>query len=230
MKFFFLFLTLNYYILFAQSLELLYEEREPYIKTENSGISGIIATPLINAINKTDIKINLVKKPSKRHLFEIKSNKRPICAIGWFKNKKRKSFAKFSKSLYQDKAMGILVRKDNTSISKIKDINTLLKNKSLKLLAKSSYSYGSYIDNKLLEYKVKRKDVSSDNKTMIKLIKKKRADYMFLSHEEALFLLDDKSEVVFFSLKGIPKGNKRYLICSKKTNDNTLTLINKHLE
>lgn len=230
MKFFFLFFIFTSYILFAQPLEILYEDREPYIKTENNTISGIVATPLIKAIKNADIKINLINKPSSRHLYEIKSNKKSICAIGWFKNKKRESFSKFSKFLYQDEAMGILVRKDNTSIRKIKDINTLLKDQSLKLLTKSSYSYGTYIDNKLLEYNIKRNDVNSNNKTMIKLIMKKRADYMFFSFEEAQSLIDKKSDVIFLSLKGIPKGNKRYLICSKKTTNKIIELINKNLE
>ncbi len=230
MKFIIFFLIIIQYTLFSQTLEILYEDREPYIKTESNTISGIVATPLINAIKNANIKITLIKKPSKRHLFEIKSNNKAICAIGWFKNNEREKFAKFSNFLYQDKAMGVLVRKDNPLITEISDLNTLLENKSLKLLTKSSYSYGTYIDNKLLEFKTKNKDVSSGNKTMIKLIKKKRADYMFFSYEEAQLLINKNSDLIFLAINDIPKGNKRYLICSKKTSNKTIALINKYLD
>jgi len=214
----------------AQELEILYEQRIPYVIKNNNTLKGIVASPLMNALQKANIKFKLKEKTSKRHLYEIKLNKKPVCAIGWFKNSDREKFAKFTNYLYQDKPLGIIYRKENLKMKNIVDVNSLLKNKKLKLLIKTSYSYGNFLDKKIKQSKTTIREVSSDNLTMTKLIAKKRADYMFISHEEATELLKQNNEqLVFQSVKNIPDGNKRYLICSKSTNDDIIKRINSNL-
>jgi polar amino acid transport system substrate-binding protein len=218
-------------ILTAQNLTILYEQRKPYVEEDTNSLKGLVATPIIKALEQANINYILKQKPSKRHLFEIKANNHAICAIGWFKNNEREKFAKFTKTVYQDKPMGIIKRKSNHMINGSMDIDTLLQ-QNIKLLGKKSYSYGKFIDSKTKQYSIKRLNVSSDNIKMLTLIAKKRADFLFISFEEAYELLKNhplKDSLEFIHLQNMPKGNKRYLICSKKVNDTIITMINNFL-
>ncbi len=212
------------------ALEVVYEPRDPYVKEISDSIAGLVATPLIKALNDTNIKYTLKNNPSKRHLKLIQSNKKEICAVGWFKNPKREEFAKFSKALYRDKPMGILTHV-NSNIQDGIDINELINTDKISILIKDSYSYGSFIDEKLKLLKVKKSKAS--NVKMVSMISKKRADFMFISHEEASMITKNhkyKDNIKFVNVKGVPAGNKRYLICSKKVSDNIIENINKYLK
>jgi hypothetical protein len=70
-------------LLFANNndVEILYESRAPYVEVAGTTIKGLVATPLIKALDKSNIKYNIVSKPSKRHLFEIEANKNNIIFI-----------------------------------------------------------------------------------------------------------------------------------------------------
>lgn len=231
MKKFILTLLLWSVYLDAASLEIVYEERIPYIQVSTKSIEGLVATPIMNALTQANIEYQLKQKPSKRHLYEIKANQKPLCAIGWFKNPDRETFGKFTLPLYQDKAMGIVARNDRKTEFSGASIDTLFE-KEYSVLTKASYSYGKFLDDKLKESSLTQKEVYANNEKMLLLIEKKRADFMFISQEEAALLLNKKYQVSlsFYAIKGMPKGNKRYLICSQKVSDATIDAINQYLK
>lgn len=218
---------------YISALEIVYEPRPPYvIKTEGS-LQGLVATPLLKALQSAKIDYELKMKPSKRHLHEIKGNHHAMCAIGWFKNPEREIFARYSDPLYQDRPMGIMTRKDNQQVLKHQNINSLIQDKALSVLTKTSYSYGKFIDEELKHQQTKTREVDVDNIKMLTLIAKKRADYLFISFEEASELLKTHplhESLQFIPLEGMPEGNARYLICSKKTDPVLIETINAHLK
>ncbi len=230
----FFFLTILFITLLKaeDSLIIAYEERVPYVEKYSDSIKGLVATPIIKALQYSKIKYELKEKPSKRHLYEIEANINKMCAVGWFKNTQREKFAKFTLPLYQDMPLGIISRKENENILKNIPIDKLLKNRNLSLLSKASYSYGSFLDEKIKNFKTIKKEVYTNNKKMLSMIVAKRADYLFISEEEAKILLNNKAmnDLKFFSVKNIPKGNKRYLICSKNVSDETIKLINEYIK
>lgn len=213
------------------SLEINYEERIPYIQKNNGSINGLVATPALNALKRSGIVYTLKEKPSKRHLHEIKSNQKAICALGWFKSSQRETFAKFSKVLYQDQPMGIVIRQQEKPIFENKKLEYILKIPK-RLLTKASYSYGNLVDNKIKEYKTHTTEVYTDNQKMLELIVKKRADYMFMAYEEAsVLLVQSKYESLeFIPVYDMPQGNKRYMMCSQKVDDEILNIINEYIE
>jgi uncharacterized protein (TIGR02285 family) len=217
---------------FSQTLEILFEQRKPYVSKQADSLEGVVAIPLIQSLENTKIDFTLKELPSKRHLSEIKSNQKPVCAIGWFKNKTREEFAKFTAPLYQDKPMGILTRVDHPTIKEGLTIENLLSNEAYTMLGKVSYSYGEFIDKKLTLHNTKKREVNSDNINMFTLIAFRRADFMFVSYEEATEILTShpNTELLkFVPLENMPQGNKRYLICSKKVDEKTIDLINRNL-
>lgn len=213
------------------ALEIIYDPRPPYIIEKNNTITGLVASPLIKSLEKAKINFTLKNKPAKRHLLEIKANKRDVCAVGWFKNPKREKFGKYTNFLYQDRPTGIITRKD-THIPSDLSLEDLLKITELSILIKDSFSYGKLIDQKLKNTKQKIYIVNESNNKIALMLAKKRADFMFVSYEEAQILLTKQKykDILFFQeLKGIPEGNKRYLICSKKVTDKTILRINNSL-
>lgn len=216
----------------ANPLEIIFEKRSPYVTEQNGKVSGLVATPLINALDKANIAYVIKEKPSKRHLHEIKANQKPLCAIGWFKNPERESFARYTKPLYQDRPMGILVHQDNQAVKAIKTVGELLSKPSLTMLAKKSYSYGAFVDEEVKKHGVEKREVGVGNVKMLTLIAKKRADYMFISFEEADELLETHPQgdtLIFVDLQGMPEGSKRYLICSKITDESLIQRIDEQL-
>lgn len=216
----------------SMALDIIYEPRKPYIEEISSTIEGLVATPLIQSLNKADITYTLKNRPSKRHLLEIKANKKAVCAVGWFKNSERQSYGKYTKALYQDKPMGIITYV-NSDIKDNITLKALFANKEWSILVKDSFSYGKQIDEKLKTTSQRIYKVSTTNDNMVLHIIRKRADFMFLSYEEALSILNNerfKNKLQFIKIKEIPQGNKRYLICSQKVDDALITSINRHLK
>jgi uncharacterized protein (TIGR02285 family) len=216
----------------AASLHILYEIRPPYVIKEGKEIRGLVATPLMNALKELAIPFRLVEKPSKRHLHEIKANHGRVCALGWFKNPDRDRYARFSMPLYQDRPMAILMRRDSAIMHPI-HLDSLLQNRAWVRLAKLGYSYGPTIDKKIRYYKTKTRTVGADNITMMSMIAKKRADYMFVSQEEVESLLPSHPQgerLAVVTIDGMPEGNHRHLICSKSVTQTFLDRINQELK
>jgi len=216
----------------AQNVDIYYEPRPPFVVEENTTLSGIVGQPLMQALHQSSLKFSLKNIPSKRHLHEIENNKHAICAVGWFKNPEREVYGKFTKALYKDKPMGIIVRVDDKRFDTLLDVQSVLSHQEIVLLMKASYSYGKGIDEKIVAFKTKTREVSSDNLTMFSLIEKKRGDYAFMSYEEAHELLKNKTHpsIKFVALNDMPEGNHRYLICSKMVDDAFINAINSYVK
>ena len=220
-------LSLNLY-----ALEIIYDTRAPYVIENKDSISGLVATPLIEALNNADIKYTLKKEPSKRHLLQIKANKKGLCVVGWFKNPKREKFGLYTKPLYQDEPMGILANA-SSGIKNGIEVNKLFDTTDISILVKSSYSYGKFIDKKLKTSKLKINVTATTNNKMISMIAKRRADFMFISFEEVKVLLKNhkyKKRVRFIKVSDMPQGNKRYLFCSKKATPIFIEKVNKFIK
>jgi hypothetical protein len=220
--------------LFSQNVKIMYDIRVPYAMSDKKSISGFTATPTINALEKANLTYNLLKTPTKRQLAMIEINKEPICGIGWFKNAKREKFGKYTKALYQDNATVIITRAEDSRFDLIYKSIDVIKKKNLKLLLKDGFSYGKFVDDKIKKYKPKTVKSLSNNLNMINMIKGKRADYMFISYEEAYNLFETDSSLEYSMkiryLTDMPKGNKRYLLCSKKVSSEFIDKFNKYLK
>ncbi len=224
------FIIISLFSINIYALEIVYEPRVPYVQEDQNTIKGLVATPLIEALNDAKINYILKNKPSKRHLKEIKTNKKAMCIVGWFKNPKREKFAKFTKPLYQDKPMGILTH-ITSNIQDGINIDDLLDIAKIAILIKDSYSYGSFLDDKLKIVKTKKTKASNVN--MVSMIAKKRADFMFISYEEVQEIIKNhkyKDKIKFIQIANIPKGNKRYLLCSKLVANSIIEKLNKYIK
>jgi len=211
-----------------------YLDRPPYYSSGPLGVYGLCADPTKLAFKKADIKFRWESTPTNRQLDILKNNKSKVCLIGWFKNSEREKYAKYSSPIYQDKPTIALARADNYNIRSGKTLDEIFQNDNLTLLMKNGYSYGQYIDKKIAILKPNQITTNSKSIEMIQMIFARRADYFFISKEEAIELTELsgllKSEFKYIKFKNLPKGNKRYLLFSKMVEDKVIEKINRAIK
>jgi polar amino acid transport system substrate-binding protein len=216
-------------------IQLYYYDRAPYAITDTQGeVSGLCATPAANAFKQAGIPFQWKKMPFKRQLATLKHNKKMACGIGWFKKPERESFARFTNSIYQDKPAVTISKKDNNALGRHRDLISLFKDKKVKLLVKDGFSYGAYVDDLINDYDPAIVSVvTSTNVQMLQMILSGRADYFFISEEEAdHIILSAGYETSQFQLKhfaDMPAGNRRYIACSQQVSPEIVDLLNRAL-
>jgi uncharacterized protein (TIGR02285 family) len=208
-------------------------ERIPYIEKDEGRLIGYTGSVASKAFKQANISVKLSSIPEKRQLKEIKDNKIKTCGIGWFKNDERLKFARYTNPIYQDNSVSAITSVKNTTIQTNYPVAKTLKNKDLKLLVKSGYSYGVFLDKKIANLAENIKESYQDNLKMLKLIRFQRADYLFISKEEAIGIIKQSdyklNDFKFINFTDAPEGNKRYIICSKKVSVETIEKLNKFL-
>ncbi len=217
-----------------ESISILYNERLPYLVSSGDGtVRGLTGTPASDAFVQAKIPHVWIKTPSNRQLALLKLNAEKACAVGWFKNSEREAFARYTKPIYQDSATIGLALASNNKISEVSRISDILVRQELLLIAKSGYSYGAYIDGLIKKLSPKLKYLIVENTRMIKLVRAGRADYFFITEDEADGLIKsmnyDSEEFRYLRFADAPKENFRYILCSKSVPAAVLEALNRHI-
>ena len=156
------------------------------------------------------------------------------CLVGWFKNKEREQFARFTKPIYQNKPMIGLALFSNTKFDSENKVIDTLSNHSLTLLIKSGYSYGSFIDKLIEKLKPKVEVVTVENINMLRLLNIERADFFFTTEEEAEGMIESagfkRSDYQYIRFSDMPPGNKRYILCSMQVKQETIDKLNQWIK
>lgn len=214
-------------------IRILYHERAPYYFTNEQSISGLCGEPAEKAFQGAGITYILQPTPPKRQLEILIRNTERNCSIGWLKTTGRKSFARFTHPIYQDKPTLALARIDTPLAQQNLMLDQLLTNRELTLLVKEGYSYGEFIDRKLLQASPPTITTTGNDSNMLRMIVAGRADYFFIAAEEALALIEQEhaSDLVqMVHLADMPAGNKRYIMCSKMVSESEIQLLNMAIE
>lgn len=218
-----------------EPLSVLYNARPPYqIPGPGSEVTGFTADPAAYALRKAGIPFKWVPMPTPRQILKIQENRSRLVAIGWFKNPEREKFAKFSHVIYQDKQIAVLARAANQQVSAARTVQELLNDKSLLLLRKLGYSYGRALDDWIDRNRPATMTATVENVSMIQMIHARRADYMFISPEEAEEAIGlagfQASDFQLRTLPDMPHGEKRHLMFSRLVDDETIRLIDKYID
>lgn len=216
------------------TIVLYYHERRPYYVTTPNQVHGLIADRLNWVFKDAGIPYVWRKAPAKRQLEIIRSNAQCACAVGWFKTPAREAFGNFTLPIYMDNPTIAIARSDNDQIRSGDPLARTLSNYRLRLLRKDGYSYGQVIDDGIRQYAPRQIVTTAENLSMVKMIHTHRADYFFISKEEAQDLIlcsglpeKDFKAIYFYDM---PQGNKRYLICSRKIEETTLLRLNRAIK
>jgi uncharacterized protein (TIGR02285 family) len=213
-----------------EQITLHFHERRPFYVAYNNEARGVVADPISQAFRYADIPFAWQETPAKRQLEIVRHNENKSCAAGWFKTPDRETFGQYSLPIYRDKPFVAITRADNTLLGKTETLDRVFSERRLQVLVKAGYSYGPYIDERLRRLNPRQVSTTADNESLMKMIQAYRADYYFMTEEEAQdqLLLSGlrNSDFKLIHFSDMPQGNKRYLICSQKVDKDTLKRLN----
>jgi polar amino acid transport system substrate-binding protein len=211
-------------------ITLHYNERPPYLVTTDEGVGGLTGDPATIVFEKSNLPFLWKQTPSKRQIYLLQQNKGRDCLVGWFKNKEREAFARYTLPIYQDKPQIALARVDNDRIPVDSTVSDLFSDPRLNLLVKDGYSYGDFLDGKIKEYDPVRTVTTDENSEMLKMVFARHADYFFIAPEEADGLIRtsefDAQDFKFIHFRDIPVGEKRYILCSLQVEASIIEQLN----
>jgi len=207
-----------------------YNERPPFIKKDADGtISGITATPALNAFIKAGVPYELREASPARQLAVLKSNRTPACSIGWYKTAEREKFVKYSREISRDTPM-IGLAGPNVPIAAGATLESVLGNSALTVLLKESIVYGPYLETRLASMQAKKATTGAEFVQLVKMIINGRADLTFLPVEEARHYAKaagfSPHQFRIIEFPGMPAGERRYIMCSQQVSDAVMEKIN----
>ena len=218
----------------ADRIVLYYNVRPPYLVPMADGsVSGLTGTPADHAFKAAGIPFVWSKMPTNRQLLNIKTGVDTDCGIGWFKNREREQFAKFTKAIYRDSPTVGLANK-SYGLRQGASLQQALMANGARVLAKDNYSYGPFIDGLLSRLRPDIVRTTNENSLMVEMIRLNRADFMFVAEEEADFLVQQAgssiNEFRLIHFSDMPPGEKRYIMCSKRVPDDVIDRLNKAID
>ena len=213
---------------------LLYSERPPFMQKQSDGsVTGATATPVIRAFTKAAIPFELREASPARRLLDVKENKRRVCSMGFYKTTERESYARYSKPVSQDSKMIGLVNAKLPTPSDV-SVETLLQREDVSVLIKESIVYGPYLESQFSKMKARRVRTAAEFAQLFEMIKRERAQLLFMPEEEAHFYLNEAgystADFKLIQFVGMPAGEQRYIMCSMQVDEATMGQLNKVID
>lgn len=215
----------------TEPLKLLYETREPFVfKNPQGKVTGVLAETVARAFTKANIRFEWVETPFKRQLSVVERNDQSSCALGLFKNSERGRYAKFSEAIFHDQDRpSIMLAHRDFQLPPSLDLLQALSQSGGRLLKKETASYGQTIDDAIAKSKVQIVTTTAESRNMAKMIVARRADFIFVSVEEAQRLIKttpNGEQLYIYTPSGMPQVQDRYLMCSQRVSDEVLKRFN----
>jgi polar amino acid transport system substrate-binding protein len=209
---------------------IFFQEQRPYTITSKDGMRGLVATPVTMLFEKIGMSFSWERMVPKQQMIVIKENRMRGCGAGWFKTAEGELFGKYTLPVYKNKPFVAIARADITYLKDVETVDSLLSESKLRLLIKVGHPYGRKITRLLEDLTPWTVYTTADNRSMLKMIQTHRADYCFMSQEEAqdlmLFSGLNSEKFKLITLSDNPPGNSFYLLCSKQVKDDTIEKLN----
>jgi polar amino acid transport system substrate-binding protein len=214
------------------ALKLMYEVRQPMSYRDSEGkLTGLLITPVAQAMTKAGISFVWVETPFKRQLNLLEANAEALCAVGMFKNKERQKIAKFSHVVIRDTARpSVMLAHRDFKPDKSMDLVEALSIPGVKMLKKEIASYGSAIDEAIERSHVTIISTTAESLNMAKMVAAHRADFIFVPEDEAINMIktiEDGDKLHIFKPRNMPQGPERFLMCSHAVPDELIQKFNR---
>lgn len=227
-------LTLAHAALAEAPIILLYSQRPPFMqKLADGSVTGTTATPAIHAFTKAAIPFQLKEASPARRLLDVRENKRRVCSMGFYKTAERESYARYSKPVSQDGKMIGLVSAKLATPNDV-SVDALLQREDVSVLIKESIVYGPYLESQFAKMKARRVKTAAEFAQLFEMIKRERAQLIFMPEEEAQFYLNEvgysAADFKLVQFAGMPVGEQRYIMCSMQVAEATMGQLNKAID
>lgn len=216
------------------AITILYHVRPPYAELgKPAGVKGLLVGPVIRALNNAELSAQWIEMPPVRQTEEIKRTPAAICGLGWFKRPEREEFAIFVGPIYRDRPSVVVARRDDPRFAAPVSLQRAFADPGAKLIVKTGYSYGAIIDAWMQQLHPNTEDSNGSNEAILNMIAMNRRDYAIMAAEEADYLLQNDvalgAALQAVELSDAPKGEERFLMCSKSTPADTIAKLNAEL-
>jgi len=213
-------------------LTVFYYERMPFYGDRDGKPAGLLIDISRLILDQAGIKYHLVNVPVIR-FFESLKKPGNSCLIGALKTKEREVIYAYSDDyIYRDHPFRIIVNKGKRkALPERPSIKQVLESE-LRLGVSDGYVYGDWLDRKIIEHqpKLQKINIGNDSEKMHKMIIGGRFDYMFAVAEEARHIVAEDREhsdnLTIVEIADAPRGNMRYLLCSKEIDSAIMQKIN----
>jgi len=219
----------------SPQLQVLYINRRPYYFCENGEARGILVDISRKIFKEAHIRVRYRLSSPSRILWIIRQGPMNVCSIGWFKTPQREKFAKFSLPIYQNRPLVVLTLKRlKPRFKGIHTLQQLFKRKGLRWGRLVSFSYGDMVDSLAKALSPTRVSITGSQILLIRMLFHGRIDYILLSPEEIPFLVKHSGypakDLISIPLKDISRGNKRYIMFSRRVSDSLIQRINRAIK
>ena len=209
-----------------------YRDKPPYSYTKDGKPAGFLIERTAEIFKRANVKADFQEIPVKRITRDIQENASAICSPSWYKLPEREAYARFSAPIHQDRPHLVLAGAHiQDRLRSIKTLKELFAIPELRLGKVSGTSYGAELDAMISTAAQTAMDSTVTPLGMVKMIKRKRADYMLID-EEDYKLLNQQNEVDAEDVKPVhfpdmPAGLLRYIMCSKRVSPDTMARLDK---
>lgn len=187
------------------------QDRPPYYVLK--GPAGLVVTPLLQALQRAGLPHHFEHTPALRQLRLIESDSGMHCGVGWFHNEERAANGRFSKALYQDQPLGLLMRIELGWQPPLRMADALSDRKA-RLLVKAGFSYGAEFD-RLLAALPPPASVTGEMAAVARMLAADRADWTPMAPEEAHGMAAHHEGLRVLPFVDAPPGARRHLYCNK---------------
>ena len=196
-------------------VELHVQDRPPYyLPRVGEEPGGLVVEPLRRALRAAALPYRFETTPALRQLLLIEDGAHKVCGVGWFQNPERLAKGRFSRALYQDQPLGLLVRAAH-GWRDAQRMGEALADPGARLLVKTGFSYGAEFGRLLAERRVPPAGATGEVTVLARMLAADRADWTPLAFEEAQWLAERQPGVRALRFSDAPAGNLRYLYCNK---------------
>ena len=209
---------------------LYYYERMPFFGDADGEASGLLIDISRLIFDQAGIKYQFSNVPVIR-FFEVLKKPGNSCVIGALRTRKRETLYAYSDDfIYRDHPFRIIINTGKRkSLPERPTIRQVLDSK-LRLGVADGYVYGEWLDKKIIEHqpRLEKVNIGNDTEKMHQMIIGDRFDYMFAVAEEAKYVVakEHAERLTSVEIADAPRGNMRYLLCSKGIDSALMTKIN----
>lgn len=215
-----------------EELTVYYYERMPFFGDSGGKPAGLLIDISRLIFDEAGINYKFVNVPVVRFFDSLKKPE-DSCLIGALKTREREAIYTYADDfIYRDQPFRIIVNKTKRKALPERPTIKQILESELRLGVSEGYVYGDWLDRKLLEYrpKLQKINIGNDSKKMHKMIIGGRFDYMFAVAEEARYIVAENPEhrdnLTTVEIADAPRGNMRYLLCSKGIDSAIMQKIN----
>jgi hypothetical protein len=211
-------------------LNFLFVEYKPLMYRENGEIKGEIGALSMAVFERAGYEVTMLDDVPFRRVFHIfATGEERTCGAGWYKTPDRERKARFTDAINMAADTIVVTRKDRRAlIESFPDIQSLIDEPDLKTARVNGVS-GGKLYSSLLDSAKSHTIMVQRLEQQVRLLLAERIDY-FLAEASYIAHVDGDmpgvQDIVAVDIPGLPKGENRYIACSKSTSKYDIERLN----